>query len=122
MIQQRQAFEKHFGPAGAGKGLPTWLGSGFHGMVGKGKGRQDWRLEDGALTLRCLLDGLLLPAHLDQGQPPLIAFDGGEAFALEALEALYYELVQATPEEVLDLERSYFRLLRRAGDFLHGKA
>lgn len=57
------------------------------------------------LTLRCLLDGLLLPAYLDQGQPPLIAIDGDEAFALEAVEAMYYELVEATAEEVLDLER-----------------
>jgi len=40
------------------------------------------------LTLRCLLDGLLLPAHLDQGQPPLIAFDGDEAFVMEAIEEL----------------------------------
>ena len=69
------------------------------------------------LTLRCLLDGLLLPAYLDQGQPPLIAIDGDEAFALEAVEAMYYELVEATAEEVLDLERSYYRLLRRATDF-----
>ncbi len=69
------------------------------------------------MTLRCLLDGLLLPAYLDQGQPPLIAIDGDEAFALEAVEAMYYELVEATAEEVLDLERSYYRLLRRARDF-----
>jgi hypothetical protein len=73
------------------------------------------------LTLRCLLDGLLLPAYLDQGQPPLIAFDGDEAFSMEAVEAVYYELVEATPDEVLDLERSYYRLLRRAGDFQHGE-
>ena len=71
------------------------------------------------MTLRCLLDGLLLPAYLDQGQPPLIALDGDEVFAMEAVEAVYYELVEATPEEVLDLERTHYRLLRRAGDFQH---
>lgn len=69
------------------------------------------------MTLRCVLDGLLLPAILDQGQPPLVAWDGDEAFALEAVEAMYYELVEATLEEVLELERSYYRLLRRAADF-----
>jgi hypothetical protein len=69
------------------------------------------------VTLRCVLDGLLLPAILDQGQPPLVAFDGDEAFAVEALEALFYELVEASPDEMLGLERSYYRLLRRADDF-----
>lgn len=69
------------------------------------------------VTLRCLLDGLLLPAYLDQGQPPLIAFDGDEAFAVEAVEAMYYELVEANEEELIDLERSYYRLLQRADDF-----
>ncbi len=69
------------------------------------------------MTLRCLLDGLLLPAYLDQGQPPLIAFDGDEAFAVEAVEALFYELVEASDTELIDLERSYYRLLQRAEDF-----
>ena len=69
------------------------------------------------MTLRCVLDGLLLPAYLDQGQPPLIAFDGDEAFAVEAVEALFYELVEASEGELLDLERSYYRMLRRAEDF-----
>jgi hypothetical protein len=64
-----------------------------------------------------LLDGLHLPAILDQGRPPLVAWDGDEAFAVEALEALFYELVEATPEEVLQLERTHYRLLRRAADF-----
>jgi hypothetical protein len=73
------------------------------------------------MTLRCLLDGLLLPAHLVQGQPPLIAFDGDEAFVMEAIEAMHYELVQATPEELLNLERSNYRLLRRAEDFQHAE-
>jgi hypothetical protein len=69
------------------------------------------------VTLRCLLDGLLLPATLGAGQPPVVAYDGDEAFALEAVEALYYELVEATPDEVLGLEQASYRLLRRAADF-----
>jgi hypothetical protein len=73
--------------------------------------------EEQPVTLRCILDGLLLPAYLDQGQPPLIAFDGDEGFAVEAIEAVYYELVEASEEELIDLERSYYRLLRRADDF-----
>jgi hypothetical protein len=71
------------------------------------------------MTLRCLLDGLLLPATLNSGQPPLVAWDGEEDFRVEAVEALYYELVSATPAEVLGLERARYRLLRRACDFQH---
>jgi hypothetical protein len=70
------------------------------------------------VTLRCLLDGLLLHARLWEGKPPVLAWDGEEAFGLEALEARYYELVSATAEEVLGLERAYYRLLRRAADFV----
>ena len=70
-----------------------------------------------AVTLRCLLDGLLLPAELGQGQPALIAWDGDESFALEALEAQFYEVVTATVEEWVGLERARYRLLRRADDF-----
>ena len=69
------------------------------------------------MTLRCLLDGLLLPATFWPGRPPLLAYDGAEAFAMEAVEAAYYELVSATPEEVLALEQARYRLLRRAPDF-----
>ncbi len=69
------------------------------------------------MTLRCLLDGLLLPATLEEGYPPLVARDGAEAFGVEALEASYYELVQATVDEVLGLEITSYRLLRRADDF-----
>lgn len=69
------------------------------------------------MTLRCLLDGLLLPAHLREGFPALIAYDGEESFALEALEARYYEVVSATREEWLRLEQAQYRLLRRAEDF-----
>jgi hypothetical protein len=51
----------------------------------------------------------------------LVAFDGGEAFVLEALEALYYEVVSATVEEILGLERTHYRLLRRAADFAYAE-
>jgi hypothetical protein len=73
-------------------------------------------LEDG-MTLRCLLDGLLLPATLDRGTPPLVAFDGDDAFAMEAMEAVYYELVSATRDELVGLQRAHYRLLRLARDF-----
>jgi hypothetical protein len=69
------------------------------------------------VTLRCLLDGLLLPAVLRPGRPALLAFDGDEGFALEPVEALYYELMEATPSELLGLEQARYRLLRRAADF-----
>ena len=46
-----------------------------------------------------------------------MAYDGDEGFALEAVEAVFYELVSATPDELLGLERAYYRLLRRAEDF-----
>ena len=70
------------------------------------------------MTIRCLLDGLLLPASLVRGEPPLVAYDGEEGFALEAVEALFYELVSATNSEVLGLERARYRLLRRSTDFV----
>jgi hypothetical protein len=70
------------------------------------------------VTLRCLVDGLLLDATLYPSEGALVAYDGDEGFTLEALEALYYELVSATPEEVLGLEAARYRLLRRAEDFL----
>jgi hypothetical protein len=71
------------------------------------------------VTLRCVLDGLLLYATLSNEPPMLLAFDGDEAFALEAIEGLYYEIVAATREELLAVERACFRLLRRAPDFRH---
>ena len=46
-----------------------------------------------------------------------MVFDGDEPFVLEAVEAIYYRLVSATPAELLALERSRYRLLRRAEDF-----
>jgi hypothetical protein len=69
------------------------------------------------VTLRCLLDGLLLPACFHGGGGALVAYDGDESFALEAVEALYYEVVEATREEWLRVEGAPYRLLRRAADF-----
>lgn len=69
------------------------------------------------MLLRCVLDGLLLCATVRVEPPVLLAFDGDESFAMEAIEALYYEIVSATREELLALERACFRLLRRAADF-----
>jgi hypothetical protein len=69
------------------------------------------------VLLRCVLDGLLLCARVSAEPPILLAFDGDESFALEAIEALYYEVVTASREELLALERACYRLLRRASDF-----
>jgi hypothetical protein len=68
------------------------------------------------VTLRCVLDDLLLSAELRAALPRLVVYDGDESFALEAVEALYYELVAATEEELYQVQRCY-RLLRRAADF-----
>jgi hypothetical protein len=70
------------------------------------------------VTLRCKLDGLLLPAVLRPADPPLVAYDGDEAFGVEAVEAAFYELLAATAEEVLKLEQAHYRLLRRAAEFV----
>jgi hypothetical protein len=70
------------------------------------------------VTLRCLLDGLLLPASIEDGTASVTAYDGDEGFTLEAVEALFYELVSATHAEVLNLEQARYRLLRRASDFV----
>jgi len=69
------------------------------------------------MLLRCRIDGLLLPARPDQHNSALIAWDGHEPFALERIEARYYELVAATENEQLWLERNGYRLLRVAADF-----
>jgi hypothetical protein len=69
------------------------------------------------VTLRCLLDGLLLPAGFPSGETALVAHDGDESFSLEALEAVFYEVVGATRDEWLGLERAHYRLLRQAADF-----
>ena len=69
------------------------------------------------MKLRCRLDGLLLSATLPCGHQELVAYDGDEGFAMEAVEALYYEIVSATPDELLRVEQAHYRLLRRAEDF-----
>ena len=63
------------------------------------------------------MDGLLLPARLCPGWPALVAWDGNEAFRVEAVEAAFYELVSATREELLGLQDACYRLLRPAVDF-----
>jgi hypothetical protein len=69
-----------------------------------------------------LLDGLLLPACFPGGRAGLLAYDGDESFVREALEAVYYEVVVATVEEWLGVERARYRLLRRAADFRWAEA
>ena len=71
------------------------------------------------MILRCVLDGLLLPAEFSPEAPALVAYDGDEGFRLEAVEALFYELVSATYDELLLLQRTGYRLLRVADDFRH---
>src|SRR5437870_4413556 len=50
------------------------------------------------VKIRCTLDDLLLDAELLSPAHVLRAYDGEEAFVMDALEAQYYELVSATPE------------------------
>ena len=69
------------------------------------------------MILRCLLDGLLLPACITPATGALVVHDGEESFVMEAVEAVYYEVVLATADDLLALERAGFRLLRRAADF-----
>ena len=74
------------------------------------------------MILRCVLDGLLLPAELGSDAPSLIAYDGDEGFHVEAVEAMFYEVVSATWDEVLWLEGAGYRLLRIADDFRRADA
>ena len=70
------------------------------------------------MTLRCILDGLLLPAVIrSREHPPIVAWDGDEAFPVEPVEAMYYEMVTATREELLQVEQVRYRLLKPANDF-----
>ena len=69
------------------------------------------------MTLRCTLDGLLLPAVLDEASSILIAYDGDEPFELERGEAVFYELVAASREEMRQLQFARYRLLKMAEDF-----
>jgi hypothetical protein len=73
------------------------------------------------VKIRCTLDGLLLHAEMHPEGNALVAFDGDEPFVMEAVEALLYELVSATPEELLQLQRARYRLLRLADDFRCGE-
>jgi hypothetical protein len=70
------------------------------------------------VTIRCLIDGLLLNAIVGGQARPVTAYDGDEAFRLEAIEAAFYEIVAADTEELLGLEQAHYRLLRPAADFL----
>jgi hypothetical protein len=45
-----------------------------------------------------------------------VAWDGDEPFVLEAVEALFYEVVSATPDELIGLQQASYRLLRSASD------
>ncbi|HKI32323.1 MAG TPA: hypothetical protein VKA46_10680 [Gemmataceae bacterium] len=69
------------------------------------------------MILRCVLDGFLLPAEFCAEAPQLIAYDGDEGFRLEAVEALFYELVSASCDDLVLLQRAGYRLLRIADDF-----
>jgi hypothetical protein len=69
------------------------------------------------VILRCVVDGLLLPAELSHNSTALIAYDGEEGFCLEAIEALFYEVVSATFDEIVSLQRAGYRLMRLAEDF-----
>lgn len=69
------------------------------------------------MLLRCTLDGLLLPTRIDHAAKRLIAYDGHESFALQPIEAVYYEVVAATPQERDWLTLHPLRLLRFAEDF-----
>jgi hypothetical protein len=69
------------------------------------------------VIIRCVLDGLLLPAEFRPDTAGLVAHDGDEAFRMEAVEAIFYEVVSATRDEILRLQGSGYRLLRFAEDF-----
>lgn len=68
------------------------------------------------MILRCVLDGLLLPAVL-RPEGRLVAYDGDESFVMEAVEAVYYEVVSASRDELFALQQANLRLLRPALDF-----
>jgi hypothetical protein len=69
------------------------------------------------VILRCVLDGLLLPCEFHPGTPPLVAYDGDESFRVEAVEALFYEVICASCDELTRLQGAGYRLLRLADDF-----
>jgi hypothetical protein len=63
------------------------------------------------------MDGLLVPAAFAGTTCDVVARDGDETFTLEAVETWFYELVRATPTEMLRLQAAGLRLLRPARDF-----
>jgi hypothetical protein len=69
------------------------------------------------VILRCKLDGLLLPGQVDVERAALVAYDCDEAFVMDRIEIMYYELVSASPEELQLLQRARYRLLQFAQDF-----
>jgi hypothetical protein len=60
---------------------------------------------------------LLLPAFLDENKSVLIAYDGDEPFEMERGEAVFYELVSASREEMRRVQAARYRLLAVAEDF-----
>lgn len=70
------------------------------------------------MLLRCKLDGLLLEAERNAASSKLIAYDGDEAFEMEPVEAIHYELVAAMPADAIWIEQAGYRLLRKAPDFI----
>ena len=69
------------------------------------------------MIIRCVLDGLLLPASFEGRLSELRAWDDDESFAIDAIEAHFYEVVEASSLELFQLERSRYRLLRPSWDF-----
>jgi hypothetical protein len=69
------------------------------------------------MLLRCRIDDLLLDARPHPRYDTLIAYDGDEGFEMERVEAVYYELVAATPHDLTWLDQAGYRCLRLAPDF-----
>jgi hypothetical protein len=69
------------------------------------------------MILRCTIDRLLLRAIRHPITSKIVAFDSGESFEMERVEAMHYELVAASADDILWLEKVGYRLLRRAADF-----
>jgi hypothetical protein len=70
------------------------------------------------MVLRCKLDGLMLDSFAQPARHTILVFDGDESFELERLEAAYYEVAAANPNELAWLQDADYRCLRFAGDFV----
>ena len=70
------------------------------------------------MKLRCLLDGLFLKVVIRTWPPAVIAYDGDEAFALDALEALRVELERRGIVLALARVKQDVRDALVAGDFI----